>query len=181
MIGLTAWIGAMVGAMGVWFTSVMPTLLLLSLWPTLTFGVLHKLWEYMQKCFTWSKTSVDSNEYWDLYPTMRDKSNDWIDDWTEVYWDVKERTSKNWKRYYEVNWDKFFLHDSGWDYVIPRDWIPYSTDEAMSIDDDWEKVQYHENVIDDDRYFYWDDGVVKDFSEAYDKADQVWLWTHRLK
>ena len=44
MIGLTAWISAMVGAMGVWFTSVMPLLLLALCWPLAMLNFLHYIW-----------------------------------------------------------------------------------------------------------------------------------------
>lgn len=181
MIGLTAWLSALVGAFWTGFTALMPTIMICALWPAMTFSFLHKLWEYLQKCFLRSKTKDDSSEYWELYPVMRDKSKDWIDDWTEVFWDIKERTSKNWRRYYEVNWDKFFINDSWWDYVIPYDWLPYSTDEAMMSDDVWEKVQLHESYIDDRRFSDDWEGIVKDFSQAYDWADEVWFWTHRIK
>lgn len=167
MIGLTAWISAMVGAMGVWFTSVMPLLLLALCWPLAMLNFLHYIWAKLNG----------------LWNPNRDRN-------TEVFYSVNEKESKNGRIYYESNWDKFFHKPwSIYMYVIPKDGLPFTTDESSEYFmndywkwESWDRIEGAVRNIEDNLEFDRSEWRrIDTFWKAYDEADNVWLWTHKLK
>lgn len=94
MIGLTAWISAMVGAMGVWFTSVMPLLLLALCGPLAMLNFLHYIWAKLNGL--WNPSRDKWVQVYDIstYPWTYAMH---IDDWHRAFNDMM-----NHKNSYEV-------------------------------------------------------------------------------
>lgn len=127
MLGLTAWISALVGAFWIGFASILPTFLICAVGPILTFRILHIIWLKLSKMF-----------------------NPSYDKWVEVFdynWSWKK--SKNWKYYYSVAWNKFFPSKHG-AYVIPKEWIPFYSDYSLLSDDKESAYETEAKIIQDD-------------------------------
>lgn len=127
MLGLTAWISALVGAFWIGLTSILPTFLLCAVGPILTFRILHIIWLKLSRMF-----------------------NPSYDKWVEVFdynWSWKK--SKNWKYYYSVAWNKFFPSKYG-AYVIPKEWIPFYSDYSLLSDDKESAYETEAKIIQDD-------------------------------
>lgn len=103
MLGLTAWITALVGAFWIGLTSILPTFLICAVGPILTFRILHIIWLKLSRMFNpsydkWVKV-YDVSWMW----AKRYERWDFLNDSIKEHHNLKNyrKSSHLWGLYYE--------------------------------------------------------------------------------